>query len=84
MTQCATKTFAFISDSYTINFTDTLFETKKKNWIMESKFEYGNRYFHLAYLNCWPFKMSVSPSFQIARQLNSKNQYMKLRFRMNS
>ena len=31
-----------------------------------------------------PSKMSVSPSFQIDTRLNSKNQYIKLRFKMNS
>jgi hypothetical protein len=29
---------------------------KKKDWILKSKFEYGIRYFHLSYLNCWPFR----------------------------
>jgi len=48
--------FAFISDPYMFKFTEPAYETSIKTWIKKSKFEKGNRYLQIAYMQCWYHK----------------------------
>ena len=74
--------FAFISDRYTIKFREPVYETD-----IQTEFVNINLYMETGISNShiWKLdstKMSCLSIFQNATFLNSKNHYMKVRFRL--
>ena len=71
--------FAFISDRYTIKFTEPVYETEiqTQNWNVHFYMETGISNWHIWKFD--PTKSLILPLFQFATRLNSQNQYMKLR-----
>ena len=76
--------FAFISVRFTIKFTEPVYDTDIETELLNVSLYKLSVISIRNIRNDVNMKMKVLPLFQIAKWLNSLNQYMKLIFRLNS